>query len=129
MGCFSGTITYSIFKTSIEITVDYPDYADYSNLCVRISSKKLGVDKRVYSARELKAELKIIAEKLTDFIGPEGSSLSDIVSKAKAAMDTCPVCGKSVPYKEQQRYSFAGRCCPECLPKMREKYEQPGWYN
>lgn len=59
----------------------------------------------------------------------EGSSLSDIVSKAKAVMNVCPVCGKSVPYKDQQRYSFAGRCCPECLPKMREKYEQPGWYN
>lgn len=81
--CFSGTITYSIFKTSIEITVDYPDYPDYanySNLYVRISSKKLGVDKRVYSARELKAELKIIAEKLTEFIGPEGSSaFADII--------------------------------------------------
>lgn len=79
-GCFSGTITYSIFKTSIEIIVDYPDYADYSNLRVRISSKKLGVDKRVYSARELKSELKIIAEKLTEFIGPEGSSaFADII--------------------------------------------------
>lgn len=79
-GCFNGTITYSIFKTSIEITVEYPDYTDYGHMSVEISSKKLGVDKYVYSARELKAELKSIAEKLTEFIGPEGSSaFADII--------------------------------------------------
>ena len=25
------------------------------------------------------------------------------------------------------RYSFAGRCCEQCLPKMREQYEKSGW--
>ena len=79
-GGFSGTITYSIFKTSIEITVDFPDYADYSKMSVKISSKKLGVDEFVFSTRELKAKLKNIAEKLTEFIGPEGSSaFADII--------------------------------------------------
>ena len=79
-GGFSGTITYSIFKTSIEITVDFPDYADYNHMSVKISSKKLGVNEFVFSTRELKAELKNIAEKLTEFIGPEGSSaFADII--------------------------------------------------
>ena len=79
-GSFNGTITYSIFKTSIEITVEYPDYADYSHMNVKISSKKLGVDKYVDTTRELKAELKNIAEKLIEFIGPEGSNaFADII--------------------------------------------------
>ena len=79
-GSFNGIITYSIFKTSIEITVEYPDYADYSRINVKISSKKLGVDKYVDTTNELKVELKNIAEKLTEFIGPEGSSaFADII--------------------------------------------------
>lgn len=79
-GCFNGTITYSIFKTSIEIAVKYPDYADYSNMLVKLSSKKLGVDKYIDTTRELKAELKNIAEKLTEFAGPEGSNaFADII--------------------------------------------------
>lgn len=28
---------------------------------------------------------------------------------------------------DTQRYSFAGRCCEVCLPKMRAATEQPGW--
>lgn len=56
-------------------------------------------------------------------------SLSEIIHKAKAVLDICPVCKKEVQYKEQQGYSFAGRCCKDCLPIMKRKYEQPGWYN
>lgn len=79
-GCFKGTITYSIFKTSFEITIEYPDYADYSYMTVEISSKNLGVDKYVVTTKELKAELKNIAEKLTEFIGSEGASaFADII--------------------------------------------------
>lgn len=28
---------------------------------------------------------------------------------------------------ETERYSFAGRCCSACLPKMKAATEQPGW--
>lgn len=28
-----------------------------------------------------------------------------------------------------ERVGFAGRCCAECLPKMRTAIEQPGWNN
>lgn len=28
---------------------------------------------------------------------------------------------------DTERYSFAGRCCSACLPKMRAIAEQPGW--
>lgn len=59
----------------------------------------------------------------------KSASLSECISKAKAEVNKCPVCGKEVPLKEQKPYSFAGRCCKECLPEMREKYEQPGWYD
>lgn len=63
-----------------------------------------------------------------DGINPE-ASLNEIINKTIAAISVCPVCGKSIPFNEQHRYSFAGRCCIDCLPSMREKYEQPGWYN
>lgn len=56
-------------------------------------------------------------------------SLSSIISKARSEANKCPVCGKEIPFKDQERYSFAGRCCKECLPAMKDKYEQPGWYN
>lgn len=65
---------------------------------------------------------------LADGIDPE-ASLNEIVNKALAVLNVCPVCGKSVPFNEQHRYSFAGRCCSECLPAMREKFEKPGWYD
>ena len=42
-----------------------------------------------------------------------------------AATRVCGNCGaQDVP---TFRYSFAGRCCKDCLPKMRAKYEKPGW--
>lgn len=60
---------------------------------------------------------------------PLDTSLNECINMAKIALSTCPVCGKSVPYKEQFGYSFAGRCCEECLPEMKKKHEYPGWYN
>ena len=72
-GAFNGTITYSILKTSFEITVEFPDYADLY-MRVTLSSKKLGIDTYIDTVEELKTELKHIAEKLTEFIGPEGSN-------------------------------------------------------
>lgn len=43
----------------------------------------------------------------------------------KKNMHKCSQCGKFVD--ETVRYSFAGRCCKDCLPVLREKYEKPGW--
>lgn len=57
------------------------------------------------------------------------TSLSECIAKAKVERNICPVCRKEVPYKDQHRFSFAGRCCQDCLPAMKAKYEQPGWYN
>lgn len=45
--------------------------------------------------------------------------------KVIAGMLTCNACG-ATPV-ETHRYSFAGRCCAECLPEMRAKHERPGW--
>lgn len=56
-------------------------------------------------------------------------SLDTIITKAKVEMNKCPVCGKSIPIDKQERYSFAGRCCPDCLPEMKKQHEYPGWYN
>ena len=43
------------------------------------------------------------------------------------AMRTCPICGAvDVPTFQ---YSFAGRCCKNCLPDMKKKHEFPGWYD
>ena len=67
-------------------------------------------------------------ENIIDDLDTE-SHLADVVGKALSAMDICPVCGKSVPFKEQEGFSFAGRCCKDCLPKMKAIHEKPGWYN
>lgn len=40
-------------------------------------------------------------------------------------MRFCKQCGKTDV--DTFRYSFAGRCCKDCLPALREEYEQPGW--
>lgn len=40
-------------------------------------------------------------------------------------MRICSHCGKTGV--DTFRYSFAGRCCKDCLPALREKYEQTGW--
>ena len=53
----------------------------------------------------------------------------ELVNKCKHDVNICPKCGKDVGLANMHRYSFAGRCCEECLPKMREIHEQPGWYN
>ena len=57
------------------------------------------------------------------------ASLASVIAKAQSEINKCPICGKSVTYSEQNQFSFAGRCCKDCLPKMKEKYEKPGWYN
>lgn len=57
------------------------------------------------------------------------ASLNEVITKCTEQINICPVCNKSVPYKNQSHYSFAGRCCKECLPAMKEKYEAPGWNN
>lgn len=57
------------------------------------------------------------------------ATLSEVKAKASLEINICPVCGKSVPFTNQSGFSFAGRCCKDCLPEMKKKYEYPGWYN
>lgn len=57
------------------------------------------------------------------------ASLASVIAKAQLEINKCLVCEKYVTYSEQHRFSFAGRCCKDCLPKMQKKYEKPGWYN
>lgn len=40
------------------------------------------------------------------------------------ASQRCSHCGNQ---GGTERYSFAGRCCKDCLPEMRKLHEQPGW--
>lgn len=42
------------------------------------------------------------------------TSLSTIIAKCEDYINKCPACGKEVPYKDQKRYSVAGRCCMDC---------------
>lgn len=44
-----------------------------------------------------------------------------------AGTTRCSACGADGV--KTVRYSFAGRCCESCLPKMREQHERPGWTN
>ena len=64
--------------------------------------------------------------------GPDGLAvglLSPIYNweEIKGGLRRCNECGKQDV--ETQRYSFAGRCCEECRPKLAAQYEKPGWTN
>lgn len=59
----------------------------------------------------------------------EGMTLDWLIKDLEDRIDTCPECGKKVGRENMEHYFFAGRCCGECLPKMKEKYETKGWYN
>jgi len=41
------------------------------------------------------------------------------------AQTTCNLCLKTGV--KTQRYSFAGRCCADCITQARKDHEQPGW--
>lgn len=56
-------------------------------------------------------------------------SLNDLIAELNKDYDICPNCHKVVGRKNMKWYSFAGRCCPDCLPALKKEYEQPGWYN
>lgn len=43
------------------------------------------------------------------------------------ALRQCENCGATDV--DTVRYSFAGRCCQNCLPEMRRIHEFAGWYN
>lgn len=61
--------------------------------------------------------------------GPDGLGVEPppIYSFAAIVAGTrrCSACGKGDV--ETTRFSFAGRCCRDCLPEMRRQHEQPGW--
>lgn len=68
-GCFRGPISIKIIKITIEINVEYI-YYEPNDIIVNLYSKDLGVDKRIHNSRELKSELKKIAELLEEKAGP-----------------------------------------------------------
>ena len=80
-----------------------------------------------WEARDYKGNL--ISGKLIKTVTGQNLSLNTIIAEAQEAMKTCPNCHKEVPYKDQVGYSFAGRCCKECLPGLQAIYERDGWYN
>ncbi len=61
--------------------------------------------------------------------GPDGLAvnvkLPYSMESLRAALQECNSCG-ACPV-ETIRYSFAGRCCLACRPKMAAEYEKPGW--
>lgn len=63
--------------------------------------------------------------------GPDGLAITPPrlydFDEIKARARTCNNCGAKDA--ETTRYSFAGRCCANCLPEMRATHEKPGWCN
>ncbi len=61
--------------------------------------------------------------------GPDGLGITPPVEYDwQAIQDGIHVCYNCRKHVEKtQRYSFAGRCCEECLPEMRKQHERPGW--
>ena len=64
---------------------------------------------------------------LGDYLFSE--SFSSIVSRAIKEAGYCNMCHQFVGYKDIHQYSFAGKCCSNCLSEAKKKYEYPGWYN
>lgn len=108
---------------SIEILI-MDDTIDKNAVGFLVCFHKNEID--VYIAKEISGEI-IDGEHVCEL--NLDASLASVIAKAQSEINKCPICGKSVTYSEQSRYSFAGRCCKDCLPKMKEKYEKPGWYN
>jgi hypothetical protein len=63
--------------------------------------------------------------------GPDGLAIQVSIPYSMDAiilgMSVCSNCGTHGV--DTVGFSFAGRCCYECLPEMRKKHEYPGWYN
>jgi len=83
-------------------------------------------DITVYAAQEINGMLR---GTLTICTLDLDADLKTVINTALVKANICPVCNKVVPFNEQHLYSFAGKCCSDCLPKMKKKYEQPCWYN
>jgi len=67
--------------------------------------------------------------KVGDYSVDDIKSLDDFIRTLENDADTCPVCGKKVGRENMKRFCYAGRCCEDCLPAMKNKYETAGWYN
>lgn len=50
-----------------------------------------------------------------------------VLTAAHREAGTCDGCGRYFGPDNLDRYSFAGKACADCLPKLREKYEYAGW--
>lgn len=61
--------------------------------------------------------------------GPDGLAIKppDTYDWAaiQAGVTQCNLCNKTGV--KTFRYSFAGRCCHECIPAARAEHERPGW--
>lgn len=61
--------------------------------------------------------------------GPDGLSIAIPLpydmDRIRQALRRCNPCGAQDV--DTHQYSFAGRCCAECLPAMKRKHEYPGW--
>jgi len=108
---------------SIEILVELPDIGNDAYGIFIMPHKD---SNWVYVAKEFSGDIRSwlnVGEYSTE------DSLQTVIGKALTELGICPVCGKNVPFSEQSQYSFAGRCCKDCLPAMKKKHEYPGWYN
>ena len=54
-------------------------------------------------------------------------SFSQVVVDSIKEAARCNECKEIVGYENIHRVGFAGKCCTNCLPKAKEKYEYAGW--
>lgn len=59
--------------------------------------------------------------------GPDELIVEPISPYRRPNKDDLRICAHCGQLGETYRYSFAGRCCKECLPEMRAQFEQEGW--
>ena len=54
-------------------------------------------------------------------------SFSTVVAESSIEAERCDECKEIVGYENIHRVGFARKCCTNCLPKAKEKYEYGGW--
>ena len=63
--------------------------------------------------------------------GPDGLAVDPpyiySMDRLVEGLESCNICGAK--HVHTQRYSFAGRCCADCIEDARAEHEKPGWYN
>lgn len=115
------------------------DFRNEPYVMLFVSDESLGGDMAGYLVEFEENCLKVYLAKTyaKGYIREEGPSVckvrreagyEEVLEKINKEIDTCPVCKKAVPYKDQILSSTYVRCCKDCLPEIKRQYPLTRFY-